>query len=81
MTHAGIIMAAVQDELEKAAGVKDALKGIGRTAKRTAIAGGAIGLGAYALGRGLQAGVRERQKKDREEAIRSARLQGNPAAY
>lgn len=57
------------------------LQAAGKLGRRLAIGAGAIGVGSYALGRGLQAGVRDRQQKEREEANRSAQLSGSPAPY
>lgn len=47
--------------------------------------GGAVALpiaaASYGLGRGLRHGELDKEKKQREEAIRSARLSGTPSPY
>ena len=57
------------------------LKSLGRTGRHLAIGAGVLGVGSYALGRGLQSGIHDRQKKEREEANRAASLSGNPLPY
>ena len=54
---------------------------VARSAKRTALGLGLIGAGAYGLGRGLQAGLTDREKSERSEANRAARLSGVRPPY
>lgn len=57
--------------------IRDRLGRAGRFGRNAFIVGGGLALGSYALGRGLQSGVKERQDKEREEARRSAILSGH----
>ena len=66
--------------LHKVAGAQP-FKTVGRSLRRTALGVGLIGVGAYGLGRGLQAGLSDREKSERSEANRAARLSGSRPPY
>ncbi len=51
------------------------------SAKRLAVGAGVLAAGTYGLGRGLQAGLSDREKSEKEEANRSARLSGMRPPY
>lgn len=72
---------AFADEITKIAAGPGPLATAKKWGKRALVGGGALAVGSYALGRGLQAGIGERQKKEKAEANRAARLAGNPTPY
>jgi hypothetical protein len=63
--------------MTKVAGVP----GLWQRTKRVALGTGLVAAGAYGLGRGLQAGLSDRERAEKEEANRAARAAGMRPQY